>query len=87
MGFQKINGTPWHVGYVTINDDKRHKSRCRYYVFGSNECSRYNEKCRGSSHCKTYDELSAKELYHKRQKAQASRKKTKKPEPDEPNWF
>lgn len=34
------------------NDDRRHKSRCKYY--NNNFCEYYYRKCFGSTYCETY---------------------------------
>lgn len=52
----KLQGSPWHVGYVRMkeNDSRRDKRRCLYYHSEENYCSRYGAKCHGSSHCSQY---------------------------------
>lgn len=55
MEMKKINGTPWHIGYVTKKDERRDKRRCRFYVAKEDKCIHYAGKCFGSAHCKKYD--------------------------------
>lgn len=40
--------------YLHTNDERRHKSKCRYYSDGY--CKKRLEKCIGSSHCEYYEE-------------------------------
>lgn len=49
-------GTPMHIGFLKMNehDERRHKSRCKYYLKDEKCCDFYGEKCRGSSHCDKY---------------------------------
>lgn len=56
LEMKKINGTPWHIGYITKTDERRDKRRCIYYVKKDNSCFRIAGKCIGSSHCKQYAE-------------------------------
>ena len=50
----KLQGTPWHVGYVTKkeNDPRRHRSRCYYYQTDGS-CF-WHKHCIGSAHCSEY---------------------------------
>ena len=54
----QLEGTSWHVGYIKMSEDdeRRHKSRCKYYDDGF--CDYNINKCRGSSHCQHYREIS-----------------------------
>ena len=54
MSYNKINGTPWHVGPLRKKDERRHKSRCKYHKQG-NSCG-YFGKCIGSARCEYYRE-------------------------------
>lgn len=55
----KMTGTPWHVNRFTREDDdeRRHKSRCKYYSKATSICSYRHEKCYGSAHCNKYTEV------------------------------
>lgn len=57
MGINSMKGTPWHVETIKKeeNDDRRHKSRCKYYK--NNHCIYYNRICTGSAHCDIYSEI------------------------------
>lgn len=50
----KMQGTPWHVGFVQKkeNDPRRHKSHCIHHQTDGS-CSIY-ARCIGSSHCSFY---------------------------------
>lgn len=54
MSNYKINGTPWHVGTIRKEDERRHKSRCKYHK-QDNSCG-YFGKCIGSARCVYYRE-------------------------------
>ena len=49
-----LAGTPWHIGYVTKDEDdpRRDKRKCLYYTDGY--CSDRFGQCVGSSHCTRY---------------------------------
>lgn len=66
MGLEQLTGTPWHVERFTRKegDEKRHRSRCVYYR-GGGYCAWHFEHCWGSSHCRHYDEVEAKEEKNK----------------------
>ena len=55
----KMTGTPWHVNRFTReeDDERRHKSRCKYYSKATSICSYRHEKCYGSAHCSIYTEI------------------------------
>lgn len=73
MSYNKINGTPWHVGTLKMKDDRRHKSRCKYYN-PNNSCG-YFEKCIGSSHCQYYRERTPQdEIIQNKQKDKQNEK-------------
>ncbi|WP_026668141.1 hypothetical protein [Butyrivibrio sp. AE2005] len=52
----KLTGTPWHVEKLTRNegDERRHKSRCKYYRKKDSYCKYQYIECRGSRYCKYY---------------------------------
>ena len=54
----RMTGTPWHVNRFTREegDKRRHKSRCKFYNKASGFCRKRHHECRGSAHCKYYDE-------------------------------
>lgn len=61
MDKYSMQGTSWHVGYVSKEDSdpRRHKSRCAFYFDGVCYCGKYrlySKKCEGSSHCEHYSE-------------------------------
>lgn len=76
MSYNKINGTPWHVGTLKKNDDRRHKSRCKYY--NSNNSCGYFEKCIGSSHCQYYRERTPQDEIFKNKHDENSKTNNKK---------
>ena len=52
-----LTGHPWHVGYVTSNDEKRRdKRRCINYQKYGKYCGTLETICMGSSHCAFYEE-------------------------------
>lgn len=56
-----MEGSPWHVEFLRINDERRHKGRCVFNDSKSKICIHtksldYSAQCRGSSHCAYYDE-------------------------------
>ena len=57
--YARINGTPWHVGKWTRKegDDRRHRSRCYYYVTEKRYCTQVCGECYGAAHCKWYKEI------------------------------
>ena len=57
MGISSMKGTPWQVETIKKdeNDDRRHKSRCKYNK--NNHCIHYNRICIGSAHCDIYSEI------------------------------
>lgn len=52
----RLQGTPWHVGYVTKkeNDPRRHRSRCAHYR--TDGSCRFHSHCIGSAHCADYED-------------------------------
>ena len=56
MGIGHMQGTPWHVEGMNLNEgeDRRHRSRCIYY--NNHRCTSLGRKCIGSSHCPIYEE-------------------------------
>lgn len=76
MSYKKINGTPWHVGTLKKNDDRRHKSRCKY--FNSNNSCGYFEKCIGSSHCQYYRERTPQDEIFKNKQDEKAKTNNKK---------
>ena len=58
MRVSEMTGTPWHVERVhrQDGDDRRHRSRCKFYRKTKAYCVHYSEKCRGSAHCEYYEE-------------------------------
>ena len=54
MGYNKIQGTPWHVGYVLKKeeDQKHDKRSCEYYL-GNDECEKKG-RCIGGRYCLEY---------------------------------
>lgn len=57
---RRMQGSPWHIGYVKANDDRRHRSRCIYFI-PKHGCQLIGNCC-GSSHCSKYK----KSLHEKR---------------------
>lgn len=51
-----LTGTPWHVDFVKITDNKRDRRRCVYYNNQEKVCTEWNGPCHGSSHCMQYKE-------------------------------
>ncbi len=51
-------GTGYHTVYLSknINDDRRHKSRCKYYNKKTQNCRYKGCKCTGSTYCRQYIE-------------------------------
>ena len=62
-----LAGTPWHVGYVTKEEDdpRRDRRRCQHYSTKNGHCS-VNVLCYGSAHCRQYRERAVE---HKKEKA------------------
>lgn len=57
MADYRLPDTPWHIGYVTKDEDdpRRHKSRCVYN--DGRKCLNTNvTECCGSAHCRFYAE-------------------------------
>ncbi len=56
--FKKINGTPWHVGTISMSEDdnRRHRNRCVYFRKDDIYCFKRKGKCIGSAHCDYYKE-------------------------------
>lgn len=59
MEDKKLPDTPWHVGYVKMDelDSRRHKAWCIHYSHGKcyeEKMVCYRRRCYGSSHCKYY---------------------------------
>lgn len=60
MELTKLPDTPWHIGYVTKDENapRRHKARCVYNA--GNKCKHPRMlACYGSAHCKFYAETEA----------------------------
>lgn len=61
--FKKLSediGTPSHIDFLRIKDERRHKSRCIYYDNSDKNVTvvnvgNYLMKCCSSSHCNRYD--------------------------------
>lgn len=55
---RRMQGSPWHIGYVKAKGERRHRSRCIYFIpkYG---CQLVGN-CFGSSHCGKYKERSGK---------------------------
>lgn len=53
---KSLSGTPWHIDILkkAEDDDRRHKSRCKYYDEGT--CFKNFINCRSSVHCSDYVE-------------------------------
>ena len=60
-----LQGTPWHIGYIGLQegDTRRHKKWCKYYH--NNRCSVLSTKCIGSSFCENYKELISEDKKNK----------------------
>ena len=56
--FKGINGTPWHIEAIGMDEDdeRRHRSRCEYFQKESVFCHKRKGKCIGSAHCDYYKE-------------------------------
>lgn len=57
MANYRLPDTPWHIGYVTKDEDdpRRHKARCVYN--DGRKCRNvYMLECCGSAHCRFYAE-------------------------------
>ena len=54
MGVRHMQGTPAHIETLHIKDEKRHRSKCVYYVSDTNRCIYQSTKCVGSAHCDFY---------------------------------
>ncbi len=82
MRANRLQGTPWHEERVhrKEGDDRRHKSRCKYYLESDGKCRKQLSKCIGSGHCDDYIELSDEEL-------KARRKPKKKIGEDDCYWY
>ena len=54
--FKGIQGTPWHIEryHIDENDERRHRSYCKYYNKQTRRCSMLISECYGASHCKYY---------------------------------
>lgn len=64
MGTRHLTGTPWHVEYASAKKDgeqKRHKSRCKFYRKEKNRCLITSSRCTGSGLCARYSEYTEKE--------------------------
>jgi len=61
----RMEGSPWHVGYLKMNewDSRRDKRDCNY--FHENHCKIHNERCIGSSHCPEYKTNKKSNTNHK----------------------
>ena len=61
--YKGISGTPWHVERFTRaeGDERRHRSRCKYYHKEDSYCSKEIGRCRGAAHCKFYQEVLQKD--------------------------
>lgn len=59
MGISQLQGTPWHLEQMhrKEGDDRRHKSRCKFYNPITKQCKDRWE-CRGSRYCQEYEQLS-----------------------------
>lgn len=59
MSINRYTGTPWHTETLKKDeyDDRRHRSRCVYYVKQTKHCRKHIGECRGSAHCEYYEEL------------------------------
>lgn len=57
MGVRRMAGTPWHVEVLhkSENDERRHKARCSRNNRGY--CTFYSSNCKGSSHCRYYQDV------------------------------
>ena len=66
MGISHMQGTPWHVEGMNLNEgeDRRHRSRCVYY--NNHRCTSLGRKCIGSSHCPIYEEKKINNRYQAR---------------------
>lgn len=66
MGISHMQGTPWHIEGMNLNEgeDRRHRSRCIYY--NNHKCTSLGRKCIGSSHCPIYEEKPMDNRYQKR---------------------
>ncbi len=55
--FTSLSGTPWHVGYLSMEDGdyRRDKRRCKNFELG--KCMIIRAPCLGSSHCPKYSEI------------------------------
>ena len=56
--FKKINGTPWHIGTISMSEDdeRRHRNWCVYFRKDDVYCYKRKSKCIGSAHCDYYKE-------------------------------
>jgi len=77
MGISRMSGTPWHIEkYTRDGDDRRHRSRCVYYVKSSRWCNKINENCWGSAHCPYYQADASKMTITKAPDKSSSHKNT-----------
>ncbi len=54
MGVRHMQGTPAYIETLHRKDEKRHRSKCVYYVSDTNRCIYQSTKCVGSAHCDFY---------------------------------
>ena len=55
MDTRRINGTPWHIGYVKSKDDrKRSKNRCIHFDEETHTCEFNDEPCHSTVYCPRY---------------------------------
>lgn len=59
----RMTGSPWHIGYVKAKGERRHRSRCIYFI--SKQGCRLIGSCWGSSHCTKYKEKLDKDKVNK----------------------
>ena len=54
----RMTGTPWHINKFERKDgdERRHKSRCIYYIKTTSKCRYQHTACQGSAYCKYYHE-------------------------------
>ena len=65
---EKLPDTPWHVGYAKKKtaDPRRNKARCRFRLANICYCNRSSDylcRCKGSAHCRYYQEDLESEKY------------------------
>lgn len=63
MSVKRMQGTPWHIEKITRaeGDERRHRSRCKYYDKREKFCEKRNGRCIGSAHCEEYKERQIEE--------------------------